>query len=295
MSTSLVQAPFTLIDGGLSTALEQLGHRPAGMLWTAQLLIDQPEQIVAAHRLYVDAGADVIITSSYQASVAGFVEAGQTPAHGRVALASTTSLARQSGAPVVAASVGPYGAVLGDGSEYHGRYPATWAEIAAFHRERLEVLVDSGPDLLAIETIPSATEAAIIVDIAHDLSALPMWVSFSCRDKSHTSAGDPLESAAAMIAHDNLVAIGVNCTAPQNIEPLLRALPDHVAGLAYPNHGGVWDPVAEGWSVDVDQPGVDVYLQRWIDAGAKFIGGCCGVGPDGIAALSVCRTMARGY
>ena len=139
--------PFTVLDGGLSTVLEELGESPIGPLWAAAPMVDRPELITAAHRRFVDAGADVIITASYQASEAGLVAAGLEPAAARRVLGSTTAVARASGAGIVACSIGPFGAFLADGSEYHGRYSASWSHVRDFHLARLEVLVDTGPDL----------------------------------------------------------------------------------------------------------------------------------------------------
>ncbi|HNJ98383.1 MAG TPA: homocysteine S-methyltransferase, partial [Ilumatobacteraceae bacterium] len=219
MSAALLRTPFTVIDGGLSTALQELGEEPSGLLWTAAALIDRPHAITAAHRLYVDAGADVVITASYQASVPGFMGAGVDETTARRLLASTTSVARASGASVVACSVGPYGACLGDGSEYHGRYAASWDDVRAFHRARLEVLVSTGPDVFAIETIPSAAEAEIVVEELRALTDAPAWVSFSCVDDVHTCSGDALADAVARVA-PAVTAVGLNCTAPRHVESL---------------------------------------------------------------------------
>ncbi|MEN9505028.1 MAG: hypothetical protein RI958_954 [Actinomycetota bacterium] len=280
-------APFTVIDGGLSTVLEELGHHSSGLLWTAQLVLDQPEVIVAAHRRFVEAGAEVAITASYQASVAGFERAGADRARAVAALRSTTELARRSGARIVAASVGPFGATLGDGSEYHGRYEASWDEVRRFHRRRLEVLVDTGPDLLAIETIPGRVEAEIILDEVSRCSELASWLTMSCRPDGTTSAGEPFEQAvAAFESSPSLAAIGVNCTAPDAVGALLRAA-RQVTSLplvAYPNHGAHWDADRECWLGQGDVRFAE-YLPDWIASGVRLVGGCCGVGTDAIARL----------
>ena len=196
---NLLRPPFTVIDGGLSTVLEEMGETPGGLLWTAAALLDRPEVLTAAHRRYVEAGADVIITASYQASEAGFVGTGCTPAEARRLLASTTAVARAAEPAIVACSVGPFGACLGDGSEYHGRYSASWADVRTFHRTRLEVLVGTGPDLFAIETMPSISEAEIVVEELRALTDAPAWVTFSCVDDAHTCSGDLFSEAVARI------------------------------------------------------------------------------------------------
>ncbi|MFM2078853.1 MAG: hypothetical protein RJA49_2743 [Actinomycetota bacterium] len=284
----LVRDPFTLLDGGLSTSLEELGEHPAGLLWTASMLLDRPEVITAAHRRYVDAGADLVITSSYQASEAGFVAAGLSPAEARAVLASTTAVARASGASMVAASVGPYGAYLADGSEYTGRYETSWDDIRAFHRARLEVLVDTGPDVFAVETIPLAVEAEIVLEELRALTDAPAWVTFSCADGEHTCGGDVFAEAAQRVV-DSVRAVGVNCTAPDFVTPLLHsargAVGSAVPFVVYPNHGAAWDAEHHCWLGPTGGAELPGHVPEWLAAGARLIGGCCGVGAAGIGAL----------
>lgn len=284
MNGGLLRQPFTVIDGGLSTALQELGEEPSGLLWTASALITRPQLITEAHRRYVDAGADVVITSSYQASVPGFMGAGLDATHARRLLASTTDVTRASGASVVACSVGPYGACLGDGSEYHGRYAASWDDVRSFHRARLEVLVDTAPDVFAIETIPSATEAEIVVDELRRITDAPAWVSFSCVDDVHTCSGEVFADAVARVA-TAVTAVGLNCTAPRHVEPLLRSLSVPLPFVVYPNHGAAWDAEHECWIGPTGGAEIPSLVPSWLTAGARLIGGCCGVGTDGIRAL----------
>ena len=287
----LVRSPFTLIDGGLSTSLEEMGERPAGLLWTAAMLLDRPEVLTAAHRRYVEAGADVVITASYQASEPGFVAAGLSAADARRVLATTTEVARASGAAMVAASVGPYGAYLANGSEYNGRYDASWADIRAFHRARLEVLVDTAPDLFAIETIPLADEAEIIVEELRALTDAPAWVTFSCADEVHTCGGDVFADAAARVV-SAVDAVGVNCSAPTNVASLLRsavAAGVQTPFVTYPNHGAAWDAEHKCWVGPTGGAELPGYVPEWLAAGARLIGGCCGVGVEGIRALNSLR------
>jgi homocysteine S-methyltransferase len=285
----LFRDPFTLIDGGLSTALEELGEAPQGLLWTAAALMDRPEVITAAHRRYVDAGADVIITSSYQASVPGFVAAGLSVSDARRVLASTTAVARASGASIVASSVGPYGAFLANGSEYTGRYDTDWDVVRAFHRERLEVLVDTAPDVFAIETIPLRVEAEIVVEELRRLTDAPAWVTFSCADPVHTCGDDVFADAAAAVA-GAVQAVGVNCTKPDLVEPLLRSVEVQLPYVVYPNHGAAWDASHKCWIGPTGGAELPGLVPAWLQAGARLIGGCCGVGTAGIAALHALRT-----
>lgn len=287
--TALVREPFTLLDGGLSTALEELGEQPSGLLWTAAALVDRPWVITAAHRRFVDAGADLVISSSYQASEQGFVRAGLSPADARRLLASTTEVARASGAELVAASVGPFGAYMADGSEYTGRYHADWAAIRAFHRARLEVLVDSGPDVFAVETIPLRAEAELVVEELRALTDAPAWVTFSCADERSTCGGDEFASAAAAVA-SAVQAVGVNCTAPGHVEPLLRSAQGlTVPFVVYPNHGAAWDAEHKCWLGPTGGLELPEHLGGWLAAGARLVGGCCGVGAEGVRALAAWR------
>jgi homocysteine S-methyltransferase len=282
--------PFAIVDGGLSTALERRGHHPGGPLWTAQLVIDRPGEIVAAHSDFVEAGADIVISASYQASIEGFVAAGLSSTSAVAALASTTELARRSGARWVAASIGPFGASLADGSEYHGRYAASWAEVRAFHRRRIATLAPTGPDLWAIETIPSRAEAEIVLEevAAFDTAA---WLAVSCTDGTHTCGGDDIVGVASMATQcPQLVGFGVNCTSPQYVAELLRqaASATTLPLVAYSNHGRRWDAAAKCWTGHQgDAPAA--HAARWYELGARLIGGCCGTDADDIAALAEVR------
>lgn len=288
LSAVVSRRPFTVLDGGLSTALAELDEAPSGPLWAAEAMVDRPELITTAHRRFVDAGADVVITASYQASEAGLVAEGLEPAAARRVLAATTAVARASGAAIVACSIGPFGAYLADGSEYHGRYRASWSEVREFHRKRLEVLVDTDPDLFAIETIPTGVEAEIIVSVLRSLTSVPAWVSFSCQDEGRVCGGETLVDAVGRVV-DAVDAVGVNCTAPQFVEPLLRSLSVSVPLVAYPNHGAHWDADQRSWSSTTRSAEISGLVPSWLAAGARIVGGCCGVGSVGIAELAAVR------
>ena len=295
--------PFSVLDGGLSTALEERGHELGSSLWTARLLTDAPAELVEAHLASLRAGAEVIISSSYQASVDGFVAAGLGRTDAVALLGLTTELAREAvyrygrerpdePRPLVAASVGPYGATLADGSEYVGNYDLDGPGLVEFHAARLEVLIASGPDLLACETIPSAAEASAILAALARFPNVPTWISFSCLDGAHTSAGEPIEDAVRIAtATRQVVAVGVNCTSPRHVAELLEraAAVTDLPLVAYANNGRRWDADHRCWSGDPDPTADPEVLARWIDAGARLIGGCCGVGPTAIAELRAHR------
>ena len=286
---------FTVLDGGLSTVLEAAGHDLRHDLWTARLITERPEALVEAHRAFVTAGAEVIITSSYQASVGGFEAAGLSQTEAEAALLSTTRLAREAvgDAPaLVAASVGPFGATLANGSEYHGRYGIEQADLRDFHRSRLELLIDSAPDLLAIETIPTVAEARALGEALDGLDAPPVWFAFTCSDGAHTAGGDRIEDAITVASGiPGVAAVGVNCTSPEHIGELLRraSTVTDLPLLAYANGGQAWNSalgVWEGPPVAADDRTV---VGEWLDAGARIVGGCCGVGAAGIAGLRAWR------
>jgi homocysteine S-methyltransferase len=282
-----------ILDGGLSNALAARGHDLSDDLWTAALLARAPEEVAAVHRAYFAAGAQVATTASYQASVPGFVRAGMSASEASHLLRRSVEVARDvrdelAGDGVrrlVAASVGPYGAVLADGSEYRGRYGLTASELQDFHRPRLETLLAAGPDLLAVETVPDLDEAEVVVGILDDLGA-PAWLSYSV-DGTETRAGQPLAEAFAVAASSPaVVAVGVNCCAPTDVLPALElaAAVTGKPGVAYPNSGQGWDSGTHTW---VGQTAYDVALApAWVAAGAAYVGGCCEVGPADIAALA---------
>ncbi|MCB8956606.1 MAG: homocysteine S-methyltransferase [Nocardioides sp.] len=282
-----------VLDGGLSTALEQQGADLSGALWTARLLAAEPERIAAAHRAFFGAGAQVATAASYQASVEGFVAAGWGPEEARrlvgrgvrIAREVRDELAEDRPGLLVAASVGPYGAYLADGSEYRGRYGVPAARLRDFHGRRLELLAAAGPDLLAVETIPDADEAAVLVALLEEIG-LPAWFSFSVLGAT-TCAGQPLADAYAVLAGSPaVVAAGVNCSDQVDVLDAVRTAVA-VTGLpavAYPNRGGSWDAGAKRW---VYGDPLDLALVGdWLSAGVRLVGGCCGTGPADVAALA---------
>ncbi|MCE2763049.1 MAG: homocysteine S-methyltransferase [Ilumatobacteraceae bacterium] len=281
-----------ILDGGLSTALEEVGADIGGPLWTARTVVDSPGLLEEAHRRFVTAGARVITSASYQCGTHEFARLGLSESEARRALSSTIDVARRATAGTdvrVAASVGPFGAVLADGSEYTGRYDVSREIVERYHREKLEVLVDSGADLLAVETIPLAAEACVIAEILEDLGAPPAWFSFGLASARSTYGGDDPRSAVAGIAgYANLVAVGVNCVHPAVVDAMIDDLGDLApdAGLiAYPNLGRLWDAGTREWSGDVTDPFAIERIAEWIRRGVTMIGGCCGVGPSDIARL----------
>jgi len=264
--------------------------------------------IRAVHLDYFRAGADVATTATYQATFEGFGRRGiDRPAAAQlmrdaVALAAAardefwSDASNRAGRlrPLVAASVGPYGAMLADGSEYRGRYAVGDRALAAFHRPRLEVLAQSGADLLACETLPCLREALVLARLLPEFPGVSAWVSFSCRDALHTSEGDEISRcAAALQAHAQIAAVGVNCTRPEFVGDLLRRMRDHTDKplVAYPNSGQTYDPLCKRWIGAESEVPLGAYAQSWYQAGARLIGGCCRSTPEDIRAISAQRAQ----
>ncbi|MFD8013700.1 homocysteine S-methyltransferase [Streptomyces sp. NPDC058955] len=306
-----------VLDGGLSNQLEAQGCDLSDALWSARLLADAPEQIEAAHTAYVRAGAQVLITGSYQATYEGFARRGLARAEAAALLTRSVALARAAaghagegeegtgeggvgegeGPPGsgtrrkvwVAASVGPYGAMLADGSEYRGRYGLSVRELVAFHRPRVETLAAAGPDVLALETVPDADEAEALLR-AVEGCGVPVWLSYTVAG-GRTRAGQGLAEAFAVAAgNEQVVAVGVNCCEPAEAADAVAAAVAATGrpAVVYPNSGEGWDAGARGWrGAPAYGPAAAPRLAAaWADAGARLVGGCCRVGPDTIAALA---------
>ncbi|MFD9494849.1 homocysteine S-methyltransferase [Streptomyces sp. NPDC060005] len=289
-----------VLDGGMSNQLESAGHDLSDALWSARLLAERPEAVVEAHLAYYEAGADVAITASYQATFEGFARRGITHERAAELLALSVGSAREAARRAhtegvtrplwVAASVGPYGAMLADGSEYRGRYGLSVDELERFHRPRLEVLAAAGPDVLALETVPDSDEALALLRGVRGLG-VPAWLSYSVSG-DRTRAGQPLEEAFAPAAEaDEIVAVGVNCCAPEDVEAAV-AVAARVTGkpvVVYPNSGEAWDAEARAWNGSSSFTAGQV--AGWERAGARLVGGCCRVGPEAIAGIA---TAVRG-
>ena len=286
---------FLLLDGGLATELEARGHDLSDPLWSARLLADAPQEIVAVHAAFFRAGAKIATTASYQASFEGFA------AHGidedeairllrrSVALAQTARDEAGAGERYVAASVGPYGAALADGSEYRGRYGLSVTALTRWHRPRLEVLAAAGADVLALETVPDVDEAEALVNLVRSVG-VPAWLSYTIGG-TRTRAGQPLADAFAVAAGvPEIVALGVNCCAPGDVPPAIEiasAIGKPV--IVYPNSGERWDSRLRAWA---GRSRFTSQLAReWVAAGARIVGGCCRVRPADIA--DVARSLRR--
>jgi homocysteine S-methyltransferase len=322
---SIAFPAIRVLDGALATELERRGADISGPLWSAHVLDHSPATIAAVHLDYLRAGADCISTASYQVSALGYREAGQprtgdsAPDAARLqaarALRQSVAIAEQARTLYalenprriwIAASLGPYGAALHNGAEYHGRYAIGFDDLAAFHAERFAVLAATGADLLALETIPSLEEARAILRALEQTPALTAWISFTCRDAAHVAHGEPLRACAEALARSpQIAAIGINCTAPHLVALLIaearagfaesRHAPKPV--IVYPNSGETWDAASRTWHAEsrhgnADAAGFGELARSWYAAGAQAVGGCCRTGPAHIAAVAQVASAA---
>ena len=290
-------ANLRILDGGMATELEHRGCNITGPLWSAHVLADSPETIEAVHLSYLEAGADCILTASYQVSAMGYAELGLPPEAAAAALRQSVDLAvaardryqQQSKRPVwIAASLGPYGAALHNGAEYHGNYDVSFADLVQFHADRLAVVETTQADLVALESVPSFEEAETIVEALHQHPSLQGWISFTCKDERHVSHGEKLAHCAEFLDRQKqVIAIGINCTQPKLILPLVSELKQATRKpiVVYPNSGEGWDAKHRCWTGTSDAVGFGQLAREWSAAGAQIIGGCCRTGPEHIRAI----------
>ena len=293
-----------VLDGGLATELERAGCDLASPLWSGEVLRTQPEKVLAVHRSYLEAGADCLLTASYQLSAMGFREIGLSADAAHLAIQQSVALAEQARREYaqaeiaagrkphriwIAGSLGAYGAALHNGAEFHGNYNIGHAELVAFHAERIGAMRDTNADFLAFETVPSLAEAEAILEALSQHRDLAAYISFTCRDEAHTGHGEPIEHCGRLLdAAANIIAIGINCTAPRYVLPLIRKVravsTKRIA--VYPNSGETWVAETRGWSGTSDPGAFGEMAATWRNAGADWIGGCCRTGPSHIRAVS---------
>ncbi|KZT86321.1 Homocysteine S-methyltransferase [Lactiplantibacillus plantarum] len=283
-------------DGAMATELEKRGVATNSALWSATAMLDHPDAIQAVHQSYLDAGAKIMTTNTYQANVPAFEQAGIAAAQARqliqqaVTIAHTARDASHVTNAVIAGSIGPYGAYLADGSEYTGAYQLTPSAYQDFHRERLALIMAAGVDVLALETMPRLDEVQALVQlITTTWPQQPYWVSFSIKDPQTLCDGTSLAAAAKWVAtQPNVVAVGVNCITLENIAPALTTLKAAVAVplIVYPNSGDQYDPVTKTWQATHLSHQFASFVPQWLAAGARIIGGCCRTTPKDIATVA---------
>jgi homocysteine S-methyltransferase len=299
----LERNPALVIDGALATELERRGCDLKDDLWSAKILLEQPEMIKQVHLDYLQAGADCAITASYQATIEGFIKRGLSQNEAVALIQKAVKLAIEArdafwadpinhagrDKPFVAASVGPYGAFLADGSEYRGNYGLSEKDLMDFHRPRMRALIDAGADLLACETIPSLIEARAIVKLLREFPSISAWVSFSAQDEKHVSEGQLLvDCVKELEGHPQIVAIGVNCTSPKYIPSLIGEAKQATDKpiLVYPNSGETYDAEKNSWNGNSLLDSFGMRAREWYEAGARLIGGCCRTTPEDIRVIA---------
>ncbi|MGO8757356.1 MAG: homocysteine S-methyltransferase [Terracidiphilus sp.] len=297
-----------VLDGGLASEIEHQGARIDGPLWSAHALESEPEKVAAVHRAFIEAGVQCIATCSYQVSRMGYAEVGLAAEQADAALLGSVELARSVSAEfpdrrvLVAGSLGPYGAALHNGGEYHGNYDCSYGDLVLFHRERIEVFARASgvqaPDILAFETFPSLDELRAVGEAMAPWPELRAWFSFSCRDEKHVSHGERVADCAAVVAAlPQTAGIGVNCVPPRWVLSLigeLRAASDQPI-LVYPNSGEGWDTARRCWTGTTDPGEFGTMAAEWYRAGAQIVGGCCRTRPEHIRAVAraASETYAR--
>lgn len=292
-----------ILDGAFGTELERKGYDINDSLWSAKFLMEKPEAIGEVHRDYLEAGSDCITTASYQASFEGFMKRGMSEEQAKALIQSAITIAKdvrdafwadeknraKRQKPLVAASVGPYGAYLADGSEFRGNYGLSLEDLKTFHAKRLATLIEAKPNLLACETIPCLIEAQALCELLKDYPDVYTWVSFSAKDGQHINSGESIRECAAYLdAQPNVVAIGINCTAPQHIESLIEEIKAVTTKpiIVYPNGGATYNALTKTWDGISKSSSYGKSAYMWYEKGARLIGGCCQTTPEDIAQIA---------
>ncbi|MCQ3937090.1 MAG: homocysteine S-methyltransferase [Chloroflexi bacterium] len=295
----LQKQPLAIVDGALATELERRGCDLNDALWSAKILMEQPELIRQVHLDYFNAGADIAITASYQATVEGFAKRGLNRSEALALIQKSVQLAQSArdefwsnegnrknrAFPIVAGSIGPYGAFLADGSEYRGDYKLTEKELMDFHRPRLETLIASGSDLAACETIPCLIEAQALLQLLGKFPNTGAWFTFTAKDGEHISNGERIADCAAFLdQYPQVAAIGVNCSSPLFIPSLIREIKKKTDKpiIVYPNSGEIYNPATNTWHGETSCESFGLQSKAWYENGARLIGGCCRTTPDHI-------------
>jgi len=301
--TILNKQKVLIIDGAFGTELERKGYDINDSLWSAKFLMEKPEAIAEVHLDYLNAGSDCITTASYQASFEGFMKRGMSEEEAKALIQSSITIAQnvrdtfweneqnhlKREKPLVAASVGPYGAYLADGSEFRGNYGLSVEALMDFHRKRLATLIEAKPDLLACETIPCLIEAKALCKLLEEHPTMSAWVSFSAKDGTHINSGESIRECTAFFeTQKQIVAIGINCTAPQYIESLIDEIKAVSSKpiIVYPNGGSTYNALTKTWDGISQSSSYGKMAYTWYQKGARIIGGCCQTTPEDIAQIA---------
>ena len=294
----LQDVPYVVMDGGLATELERHGCNLNDTLWSAKVLIEKPELIRQVHLDYLLSGADCVTTASYQATIQGFMKRGLSEERSIELLRLSASLALDACKqfladplsqgrchPFVAASIGPYGAFKHDGSEYTGDYGLSEDELYDFHYQRIAIMVDSGVDILAFETIPCLLEAKVLLRILNQFAHISAWFSFTARDGKHNSQGESLVDCVTCLRQNpQVAAIGVNCVSPHIVADVIATIRPVTLKpiIVYPNSGECYDATDKTWHGAANCTNFGQQAAIWYQDGAQIVGGCCRTTPNHI-------------
>jgi len=299
----LKKQKILILDGALGTRLQEKGFDLNDPLWSAKFLNENPKVLQDIHEEYLQAGADCIISSTYQASIEGFAKKGFSKDEAEKLLILSIDIAKETRdkfwnkkinkvnriKPLVAASIGPYGAFLADGSEYTGKYNISLEKLKEFHKKRVKLIAKTNPDIFAVETIPTLEEAKILCELLKEYKNIPNWISFSAKDDCHINGGDKIEDCAKYIdSQKHISTIGINCTSPQYILTLIKKIRDISDKniVVYPNGGSKYNPITKNWEKSLtDEKEYAKMALLWKQEGANIIGGCCQTGPKEIKEL----------
>lgn len=299
----LAKQKVLILDGAFGTELERKGYDINDSLWSAKFLMEKPEAIGEVHKDYLEAGSDCVTTASYQATFEGFMKRGMSEQEAKALIQSSVKIAQnirdtfwkdaknhdKRQKPLVAASVGPYGAYLADGSEFRGNYGLSMDELMDFHRKRLVTLIEAKPDLLACETIPCLLEAQALCKLLEAFPTMSAWVSFSAKDGTHINSGESIRECAQFLdTQKQIIAIGINCTAPQYIESLIGEIKAVSTKpiIVYPNGGSTYNALTKTWDGLSQSASYGKMAHSWYEKGASIIGGCCQTTPFDIAQIA---------
>ncbi|WP_414043958.1 homocysteine S-methyltransferase [Macrococcus sp. EM39E] len=279
----------TILDGGFGTTVEQFGYDVNHALWSSNLIKEHPEGVYEVHKAFVDNGAEVILTNTYQASVQSFRNIGLSDEEAKGYLEIAVALAKKAANDdvIVAGSLGSYGAMLGNGSEYTGDYNVTEADYIEYHKERLDILIEAGVSVFAFETIPNIEELKAVKTLLVDYPNIEAWISVTLKDSIHLSDGTALLDVIELVNDiPNVYAFGVNCTSVKVIDGAVDVLVEKSEKpiILYPNGGRKYDAVKKAW-IDQEDASLIEAAVKWKDKGVKIIGGCCQVGPEEIGSL----------
>lgn len=307
ISENLENRSGIVIDGAMATELEKMGVQTNNELWSATALIENPEAIKAVHKSYFQAGADIAITNTYQANIKEFMKIGLSESESEQLIIKAVKLADQARNeyyrdlsrkerqiraphPLIAGSVGPYGAYLADGSEYRGDYSLSQKEFQDFHRSRMELLAQAGVDLFAMETQPNFAETKALVNLLeNEFPQQHAWLSFSINDPQTLCDGTLLTEAVEQYNDvEQISAIGVNCTNMENIEATVKNIRAVTTKpiVVYPNNGDIYDPETKTWAKNESADTFGQLVPAWLQAGANLIGGCCRTTPQDIQEIA---------